>query len=72
MPEEDEDQRIYSDAHGVMCRTGHMCSQPLVDRYAGSQVIRLSTYVYNTEDEIRGAFQALDETCASLGVETGG
>jgi cysteine desulfurase / selenocysteine lyase len=63
--------RVLSDAHGVMCRTGHMCAQPLVDRYAGSQILRMSAYLYNTEDEVCAAFSALDETCSSLGIETG-
>ena len=60
--------RILSDAHGVMCRTGHMCSQPLVDRLASGQVLRMSTYLYNTVDEIHDAFTALDAVCSRLGL----
>jgi cysteine desulfurase / selenocysteine lyase len=60
--------RILSDSYGVMCRTGHMCAQPLVDRLAGGQVLRMSTYLYNTVDEIRGAFAALDAVCARMGL----
>lgn len=53
--------QILSDSYGVMCRTGHMCAQPLVDQIAGGQVLRMSTYVYNTGDEVGRAFAALDE-----------
>jgi cysteine desulfurase/selenocysteine lyase len=70
-PDLGEAARILSDAHGVMCRSGHQCAQPLVDRFAGSQVLRMSTYVYNTEGEVRAAFEALDATCAALGVRPG-
>lgn len=60
--------RILSDSYGVMCRTGHMCAQPLVEHFAMSQVLRMSTYVYNTQDEIQRAFSALDRICFDLGV----
>ena len=33
----------------------------LVDGIAGTAVLRLSAYVYNTADDIRLAFDALDE-----------
>jgi len=60
---------VLSDAHGVMCRTGHLCAQPMVDRFTAGQVLRVSAYVYNTVPEVRAAFDALDATCASLGVD---
>lgn len=53
--------RALSDSYGVMCRSGHLCAQPLVDDLAGSPVLRLSAYVYNTADDINLAFTALDE-----------
>lgn len=58
--------RILSDSYGVMCRTGHMCSQPLVDTLAGGQVLRLSAYLYNDEREIQAAFAAVDDTYRRL------
>lgn len=53
--------RALSDSYGVMCRSGHLCAQPYVDAQAGGQVLRVSAYLYNTADEIRAAFTALDE-----------
>jgi cysteine desulfurase/selenocysteine lyase len=53
--------RALSDSYGVMCRSGHLCAQPYVDDLAGTAVLRLSAYVYNTPDEIHRAFDALDE-----------
>jgi cysteine desulfurase / selenocysteine lyase len=53
--------RALSDSHGVMCRNGHLCAQPLVDHYTGGEVLRMSAYLYNTVDEIEYALSALDE-----------
>jgi cysteine desulfurase / selenocysteine lyase len=53
--------RALSDSHGVMCRSGHLCAQPLVNDIAGTAVLRLSAYLYNTPDDIHRAFDALDE-----------
>lgn len=58
--------RALSDSHGVMCRTGHLCAQPLVDQLAGGQVLRLSAYLYNTREDVDMAFQALDDVLAAL------
>lgn len=53
--------RVLSDSYGVMCRSGKHCAQPYVDAFGQGQLLRLSTYVYNTEEDVRGAFAALDE-----------
>lgn len=60
--------RILSDSYGVMCRSGHLCAQPLVDRVATGQVLRISGYLYNTPEDIDTTFRALDETYRILGV----
>lgn len=60
--------RMLSDSYGIMCRTGHLCAQPIVDRLTPGEVLRISAYVYNTADEIRHAFEALDEIGAAVGV----
>ena len=61
--------RMLSDSYGVMCRSGHLCAQPLIQKLRGDgEVLRFSAYLYNTEDEIRGAFEALDEIAASAGL----
>ncbi|KYF91081.1 hypothetical protein BE20_36975 [Sorangium cellulosum] len=53
--------RVLSDSHGVMCRNGHLCAQPLVDHYTNGEVLRMSAYLYNTIEEIDYALGALDE-----------
>ncbi|WP_216207569.1 aminotransferase class V-fold PLP-dependent enzyme [Amycolatopsis aidingensis] len=61
IPDLTEVARSLSDGYGVMCRSGHLCAQPLVAEAAGSAVLRLSAQVYNTAEDIRTAFTALDE-----------
>lgn len=53
--------RMLSDSYGVMCRTGHMCAQPLVDFLADGEILRASGYLYNTKQDVLDLFQALDE-----------
>lgn len=53
--------RSLSDSHGVMCRSGHLCAQPLVDSQSNGEVLRISAYIYNTVEDIRTAFDALDD-----------
>jgi cysteine desulfurase / selenocysteine lyase len=60
LPRLDGLAHALSDSYGVMCRTGHMCAQPLVDLAGGGQVLRLSGYLYNSEEDITHAFGALD------------
>ncbi len=60
--------RILGDSYGVMCRTGHLCSQPFVDQFAGKQVLRVSGYIYNSPGEVEYVFEALDEIFESIGV----
>lgn len=60
-PRLDEVARALSDSHGVMCRSGHMCAQPLVDGLASGQVLRFSAYLYNCAQDIEVAFRCLDD-----------
>jgi cysteine desulfurase/selenocysteine lyase len=53
--------RMLSDSYGIMCRTGHMCAQPLVDYLADGEILRASCYLYNTKQDVLDLFQALDE-----------
>lgn len=53
--------RMLSDSYGIMCRTGHMCAQPLVDFLADGAILRASAYIYNTQQDVLDLFQALDE-----------
>ena len=59
--------RILSDSYGVMCRSGHLCAQPLVDAFGHGQVLRISAYAYTTDEEVRHAFTALDEAFPLVG-----
>jgi cysteine desulfurase / selenocysteine lyase len=60
--------RMLSDSYGVMCRSGHLCAQPLVDAMCEGEILRASAYIYNTEDEVYLLFRALDEIYESLGL----
>jgi cysteine desulfurase/selenocysteine lyase len=53
--------RILSDSYGVMCRSGHMCAQPLVDYFSDGEVLRASCYLYNSKQDLINLFLALDE-----------
>lgn len=59
--------RLLSDSYGVMVRSGHLCSQPLVTELAGGEILRVSAYLYNDVSEIEGFYQALDELLAWIG-----
>jgi len=40
------------DARGIAVRTGHHCTQPLMDRFGIEGTVRASFAVYNTKEEI--------------------
>lgn len=60
--------RALSDSYGIMCRTGHMCAQPVVDDQMNGEVLRISAYIYNTTEEIDRFYEALDELVSFLGL----
>ena len=60
--------RSLSDSYGIMCRSGHLCAQALVDSMSSGEVLRASAYLYNTAGEIDRLFLALDELCRLAGV----
>jgi cysteine desulfurase/selenocysteine lyase len=59
--------RMLSDSYGVMVRSGHMCSQPLVTDLAGGEILRVSAYLYNEVREIEALYEALDELLSWIG-----
>ena len=71
VPDLDVVARALSDSFGVMARTGFLCAQPFVTAAGNGPVLRLSAYLYNTDDEITRAFEALDQVHATL-AKTGG
>lgn len=48
------------DARGIAVRTGHHCTQPLMDRFGIEGTVRASFAVYNTRDEIDRMIEALE------------
>jgi cysteine desulfurase / selenocysteine lyase len=59
--------RALSDSYGVMVRSGHLCAQPYVDAFTPGEVMRLSGYIYNTVNDVRHAFHALDHILTAMG-----
>jgi cysteine desulfurase/selenocysteine lyase len=48
------------DARGIAVRTGHHCTQPLMDRYGIEGTVRASFAVYNTTGEIDQLVEGLE------------
>jgi cysteine desulfurase/selenocysteine lyase len=49
----------FLDQDGIAVRAGHHCAQPIMDKLGVNSTIRVSFYLYNTEQEI-------NKLCASL------
>ena len=49
------------DQEGVAIRTGHHCTQPLMERMCVPATARASLALYNTKDEIDALVRALDK-----------
>lgn len=54
------------DQLGIAVRTGHHCTQPIMDRYGIPGTIRASFAVYNTLDEVDRLFAALQRIMPML------
>ena len=50
------------DARGIAVRTGHHCTQPLMERYGIEGTVRASFAVYNTKEEIEKLAEGLEKT----------
>ncbi len=48
------------DARGIAVRTGHHCTQPLMDRFGIEGTVRASFSVYNTKEEVDQLAEGLD------------
>src|SRR5689334_9436647 len=48
------------DARGIAVRTGHHCTQPLMERYSIEGTVRASFAVYNTKNEIDHLVEGLE------------
>ena len=54
------------DKLGIAVRTGHHCTQPIMDRYAIPGTVRASFAIYNTLDEIDAFVAALERIAPML------
>jgi cysteine desulfurase/selenocysteine lyase len=54
------------DQLGIAVRTGHHCTQPIMDRYGIPGTVRASFAVYNTLDEVDRLFAALQRIMPML------
>ena len=54
------------DQMGVAVRTGHHCTQPVMDRYGIPGTVRASFAVYNTRDEVDAFIAALERILPML------
>ncbi|HMJ68095.1 MAG TPA: cysteine desulfurase [Cyclobacteriaceae bacterium] len=55
------------DARGIAVRTGHHCTQPLMDRLKIEGTVRASFAVYNTKREIDSLVEGLDRVINLIG-----
>lgn len=54
------------DARGIAVRTGHHCTQPLMDRLKIEGTVRASFAVYNTREEIDQLIEGMDRVISFL------
>ncbi|MBR1785072.1 MAG: cysteine desulfurase [Bacteroidales bacterium] len=55
------------DQLGIAVRTGHHCTQPVMDRYGIPGTVRASFAVYNTEEDVAAFLSALERVLPMLG-----
>lgn len=55
------------DARGIAVRTGHHCTQPLMDHFGIEGTVRASFAVYNTREEIDKLAEGLSRITGILG-----
>ena len=48
------------DTRGIAVRTGHHCTQPLMDRFGIEGTVRASFAVYNTKHEVDQLLEGLE------------
>ncbi|MFT4736574.1 MAG: cysteine desulfurase/selenocysteine lyase [Cyclobacteriaceae bacterium] len=60
------DLGVMLDAKGIAIRTGHHCTQPLMDRYGIEGTARASFAVYNTIEEVDAFIEGLEDIIKKL------
>jgi cysteine desulfurase/selenocysteine lyase len=58
----------FLDDRGIAVRVGHHCAQPVHRRFGATASTRISTYLYNTADEVDAAVAAIADARAFFGV----
>jgi len=61
-----QDLALFLDTHGIAVRTGHHCTQPLMQRFGISGTTRASFSLYNTLEEVAFFAETLTKTIATL------
>lgn len=61
-----EDLALILDKMGVAVRSGHMCAEPLMDRFGVSGMLRVSFAPYNTMEEAEYFLKSLDKAISML------
>ncbi len=54
------------DARGIAVRTGHHCTQPLMEHFGLEGTVRASFAVYNTQEEIDQLLEGVERVCKFL------
>jgi cysteine desulfurase/selenocysteine lyase len=62
----------FLDDRGIAVRVGHHCAQPVHRRYGATASTRISTYLYNTADEVDAAVAAIADARVFFGVAASG
>ncbi|MBO1740461.1 cysteine desulfurase [Leifsonia sp. TF02-11] len=58
----------FLDDRGIAVRVGHHCAQPVHRRFGATASTRISTYLYNTADEVDAAIEAVADARDFFGV----
>jgi cysteine desulfurase/selenocysteine lyase len=56
-----QDIATFIDKYGIAIRTGHHCTQPVMDHFKVSATCRASFSIYNTKEEVDKLYQALEK-----------
>lgn len=59
------DIAMLLDARNIAVRSGHLCAQPLLQRYNVTSVIRFSLGIYNTKKDLDSAAEALQSVISA-------
>ena len=61
-----QDMGVLLDNQGIAVRTGHHCTQPLMNRFGIPGTVRASFAMYNTKEEVDGLVNGLQKAIKML------